>query len=71
MAAAEGGGAGGGRRDPPHTLQGLLEMAVVAGEAQPEQPREPMGEEVRGDRGISGALWGSRGHPEGVGGHQR
>lgn len=44
MAAAAGGGAGGGRRDPPHTLQGLLEMAVVAGEAQPE-PREPMGEE--------------------------
>ncbi|XP_062370199.1 hsp70-binding protein 1, partial [Cinclus cinclus] len=44
MAAAGGGGAGGGPRDPPHTLQGLLEMAVVAGEAQPE-PREPMGEE--------------------------
>lgn len=42
MAAA--GGAGEGRRDPPHTLQGLLEMALVAGEAQPE-PREPMGEE--------------------------
>ncbi|KAM4879815.1 hsp70-binding protein 1 isoform 2-T2 [Sylvia borin] len=41
MAAAEGGG---GRREPPHTLQGLLEMAVVAAEAQPE-PREPMGEE--------------------------
>lgn len=46
MAAAAGGGAGGGPREPPHTLQGLLEMAVVAGEAQPE-PREPMGEEVR------------------------
>ncbi|KAM6996719.1 hsp70-binding protein 1-like isoform 2-T2 [Passerculus sandwichensis] len=44
MAAAAGGGAGGGRREPPHTLQGLLEMAVVAGEAQPE-PRQPMAEE--------------------------
>ncbi|XP_041317784.1 hsp70-binding protein 1, partial [Pyrgilauda ruficollis] len=44
MAAAAGGGAGGGRREPPHTLQGLLEMAVAAGEAQP-QPREPMAEE--------------------------
>uniref|UniRef100_A0A8C3Y0L8 Uncharacterized protein n=1 Tax=Catharus ustulatus TaxID=91951 RepID=A0A8C3Y0L8_CATUS len=33
MAAAAGGGAGGGPREPPHTLQGLLEMAVVAGEA--------------------------------------
>ncbi|XP_066065148.1 hsp70-binding protein 1 isoform X2 [Chamaea fasciata] len=44
MAAAEGGGAGGGRREPPHTLQGLLEMALVAGEAQPE-PRQPMAEE--------------------------
>lgn len=44
MAAPAGGGSGGAPRDPPHTLQGLLEMAVVAGQAQPE-PREPMGEE--------------------------
>ncbi|XP_058715705.1 hsp70-binding protein 1 isoform X2 [Poecile atricapillus] len=41
MAAEESGGA---RREPPHTLQGLLEMAVVAGEARPE-PREPISEE--------------------------
>ncbi|XP_057244704.1 hsp70-binding protein 1 [Malurus melanocephalus] len=44
MAAAAGGGSGGDRREPPHTLQGLLEMALVAGEAQPE-PREPMAQE--------------------------
>nr|XP_041568952.1 hsp70-binding protein 1 [Taeniopygia guttata] len=44
MAAAEGDGAGGGRREPPRTLQGLLEMALTAGEARPE-PREPLAEE--------------------------
>lgn len=37
-------GGGGARRDPPRSLQGLLEMAVTAGEPQ-SQPPEPMGEE--------------------------
>ncbi|XP_071277067.1 hsp70-binding protein 1 isoform X8 [Agelaius tricolor] len=60
MAAAAGGGAGGGRREPPHTLQGLLEMAVVAGEAQPE-PRQPMAEERQQwlREAVSEALSGS------------
>ncbi|XP_057281302.1 hsp70-binding protein 1, partial [Pezoporus wallicus] len=40
----EAGGGGEPPREPPRSLQGLLEMAVTAGEPQ-SPPREPMGEE--------------------------
>ncbi|XP_074990984.1 LOW QUALITY PROTEIN: hsp70-binding protein 1 [Calonectris borealis] len=60
MAAA---GSGGGRREPPHTLQGLLEMAVAAGEPQPP-PREPMGEERQ--RWLQAAVAEALGGPGGA-----
>lgn len=39
------GGAGNPR--PPRNLQGLLQMAITAGSAEPDPPPEPMSEEVK------------------------
>lgn len=56
------GGAGGNQppREPPHNLQGLLQMAVTAGNAEPA-PMEPMSDEVRGLAFIGGVVVRSNG----------
>lgn len=56
---ADGGAGSQPPREPPRSLQGLLQMAVTAGTAEPSQ-RAPMSHEVRDQTGgawVLSQLW--------------